>query len=613
VTKGLRHATWVLPLLVLGLVCFNHIAWLNLHTALETWDDDAGLFKLSMCLMDKAAGQGTPCSVGAPYPPLVPWISSLLYGFKGGASLALALASLLPFLVLLCVALFVGLQRAVSPMAGLAAMAIGPVMVWSLHIRGKYYTEIPLAALVVAAVVALAASDTLRRRWPSLGLGVCLGLGLMTKWSFAFFLGPVAAVALALATFRAFTSSRQGTISAVVVLAVPALVLAGAADWIPYGITAGFWIGISLGVVLGILTRLRPALFEPGARTTLVNVGLVVLLTVFIAGPWYWHYLPTMREFLAANLAQKFHGDPVSGLAGWPFYPAILFTRMMSTPMVVLSLIGGVLALRSGAPPLIRWTAAALVSGVLILGILPYRSGRYLIAGTGLLAILSLWPLARSARLARWLLPAAFGLGMVHQLSWVPLASGGARLPHHWPIFTLPEADLMGNTQRGITAAYRDLMNPRWRFLPVANPPIQGPALSAWAAARVHQDAGQRPSLSVVFDEAQRLNLNAMSSHLAALRPPPTTQVIAAPGRLSEAGLVALRHRAQRPRDQPATADGLARPRVLYVVLGFAPAEGPSASVLSLLRRQGFKAVARHGVMRPMDAVGLSIWRAPKR
>ena len=39
---------WGLPALVLGVILLQQFAWLDLHTAVDTWDDDAGLFKLAL-------------------------------------------------------------------------------------------------------------------------------------------------------------------------------------------------------------------------------------------------------------------------------------------------------------------------------------------------------------------------------------------------------------------------------------------------------------------------------------------------------------------------------------------------------------------------------------
>ncbi len=602
----------VLPLVVLALIMVQHFVWLDLHTAVETWDDDAGLFRLAMCFQDASVGGGEPCAVGAPYPPLVPWLTSLFFVAAGGADLKIALFSLWPFLFLLCGALYVGMKRCLSPMAGLAAMAIAPTLVWSLHIRGKYYTEVPLAALSVAAVVALSASDNLQRRLPSMLFGLALGLGLLTKWSFAFFLGPVAVLSIAWVVLRSFRSAVFGAVFALVSVSIPLVLLSGAAGWVRYGLSIGFWSAIGFAGVLTVLLRRAPLLFVQHAGQTLSNAGLVAVVCVAVAGPWYWTYLPTMQEFLAANMAQKFHGDPVPGLAGWPFYPAVLFTRMMSTPVLILALLGGALACRKNCPSIVRWSMFGLISGTLILGVLPYRSGRYLVAGLGMLVPIVVWSLACWPRLARVALPAAFAIGMGQQFSWVPMASGGSVVPHHWPIFTLPEPDLMGNTRHGIYGAYQDLLSPRWRFLPVANPPIHGRPLSEWVARRVRQHAGSTPSLTVVVDASQRLNLNAMSTHLAATRPPPTSKIILGKGVPNRQRLQLWMARARKPRDQPATALAPAIPRQLFVVWSSPPDVLMSEDVIESLRAQRFKPIAQTGRLSGFEPVGVSIWKAPR-
>jgi len=608
--RVLSAAPLGLPLLVLMAILTQHFAWLDLHTAVETWDDDAGLFRLAMCLQEGAVGSGEPCAVGAPYPPLVPWVTSLFFKGAGGADLRIALFSLWPFLLLFCGALYIGMRRAVSPMAGLAAMALGPVVIWSLHIRGKYYTEVPLAALGLAAVVALAASDNFRNRLASLTFGLFLGLGLLTKWSFAFFLGPVAAVAIAMLLGRTFQSIKWGVLSAVVSILVPLVVLAGAAGWVQYGLTIGFWTALSLVAVLALLLRFRPQIFVSNSGSRMLNAGLCVAICVLISGPWYWTYLPTMQEFLAANMAQKFHGDPVSGLVGWPFYPAVLFTRMMSTPLLVFALLGGVVSFRKDCPSVVRWSLLGLISGTLILGVLPYRSGRYLVAGLGLLVPIIIWAMAFWPTVRRVALTSALVLGLAHQISWIPMAVGGSSVPHHWSVFTLPEPDLMGNTRHGIYAAYQDLLRPRWRFLPVANPPIHGRALSEWVARTVRRYGGQVPSLTVVVDAGQRLNLNAMATHLASTLPLPTTKVIAADGGLSRQRLQVWAARAKRPRDQPATALGPAVPRQLFVVWVSPPSIPMSAKELAALKGQRFSPVAHTGRVSGFEPVQVSLWMA---
>jgi hypothetical protein len=593
------------------MVLLLHLAWLSHNSAVETWDDDAGLFKLAICFADGFDGRTQPCSAGAPYPPLVPFVTSIHFMLTGVRSLPNALFSLWPFLVLLCTALFMGLKRSAGTMAGLAGITMGPVVVWSLHIRGKYYTEVPLAALVIASIVALAASDQFRNRVSSSVLGILLGLGLMTKWSFAFFLGPVAAVAVAIAVAQPFHGKRHRTIAFVATMAVPILLAGGAANRIPFGLTMGVWLAIGVSTALLFIVKRKPDWAIPTASSTWLNVEICVGLCIIVAGPWYWTYLPTMQEFLAANLSQKFHGDPLPAQMGWPFYPAVILTRVMSTPLSILFIIGAGLGLQKSRSPLLAWSLLALLSGTLILGFLPYRSGRYIVAGLGLCVPAIVLTASHFKSVSRVALPILFASGLLHQASWIPLAFGGAHVPHHLSLFTLPERDLMGNTHEGVYQAYQDLLHPRWRFLPVANPPVQRTPPSAQLAALIHADGGSTPHFVVVKDSGSGLNLNAMRTHMLALDPPLTSEIVTESIEENIQTLRTLTHRARHPRDQPATASGPAQPRQLYIVDTYRPEHGPLPSFSRLLHSQGWVAIARNGVISGFEPLATTIWKAP--
>jgi hypothetical protein len=245
----------------------------------------------------------------------------------------------------------------------------------------------------------------------------------------------------------------------------------------------------------------------------------------------------------------------------------------------------------------------------LVLGVLPYRAGRYLIPGLGLVVPVALWPMVRWPVVTRWAMPAVIAVSLGHQVSWMPFAVGGARVPHHWSVLTLPEQDLMGNTKNGIYQAYVDLLRPSWRFLPLANPPVHRTPLSKRVAEFVHEDAGEVPSLSVVVDPMSSLNLNAMRTHQKARMPLPTTRIIESNARLSDASLMEWKRRAAKPRDQPATASGPGEPRQLYVVIAHAPLHGPSRENIRMLQKHRFVPVLRDGVLGGFDPVAITIWK----
>jgi len=88
-------------------------------------------------------------------------------------------------------------RRLFGGWAGLLAAALlaaYPAVVGQSHI---YMLDVPLAAMVALSYWLLLLSDGLRRQGYALGLGIAMGLGMLTKFSFVFFVAPPLAVAAA--------------------------------------------------------------------------------------------------------------------------------------------------------------------------------------------------------------------------------------------------------------------------------------------------------------------------------------------------------------------------------------------------------------------------------
>ena len=95
-------------LALITITAVQHALWVRASTAIETWDDDAGLYHLATCIEDGLNGLATACFAGAPYPPLVPSIAGLHFWLTSDRTLEMALHSLWVWPVLLCVCLYVG-------------------------------------------------------------------------------------------------------------------------------------------------------------------------------------------------------------------------------------------------------------------------------------------------------------------------------------------------------------------------------------------------------------------------------------------------------------------------------------------------------------------------
>ena len=601
----------------LGLILMavvQQIAWVSLAGAVETWDDDAGLYRLATCLEDQLRGEGGACFAGAPYPPLIPAMAAIQFLISGTRGVDAAIMSLWPWTILAGVSLWLGVRRAAGVYAGLAAVAIGPVVIWSLHIRGKFYTEVPLAALAIACMVALVACEGFKRRKPSMLLGLGLGLGLLCKWSFAFFLAPPMALAWAMGLGSAAKDRHVAAWAGGGALAAVALLASGATG----RLMGGLWPGCAMAALtvsgVAITHRRQPDRFEADAPARWLNLALATAVLLAVAGPWYLSHLGELQAFLADNMAQKFHGDPIGTVQGLPFYPAVLLTRVLGSPLAIVLVIGAVMAIRPGRHPLAAWSLISLVAGTLILGMLPYRAGRYLVAGLGLVTPIAILGLSRLPRLSNAAMIIVLICGIAHQLSWIPLRSGALHIPHHWPIFTLPEQDLFGNSRQGISQARSDLLHPRWRFLPIASPPVER-VPAARRLVKATAKAAKGPFLLVVLDPAGRVNANSLQTELLSTRPSPLSAAIPGDVQASQASLSHWTHQARHPPDSPATAHGDSS-RWLFIAMATPPAD-PSHStrvedLAQLLKRRGWSPVLQQEIEDPFEPTHIQVWGEPR-
>ena len=160
--------------------------------------DDANLFLWAVDLEAWWAGGRAgpvPHNVrGAPYPPLLPLAAAGVFQAVGSRSPGLAEATGALTLLPLCLsAAWMGWAthpRRDRGLAALAACAVAPLPLWSLGHPGTFHLDLPLGALVGAAVccglVALVRGGVLA---PVL-TGVLAALALGVKWSALLFLGP---------------------------------------------------------------------------------------------------------------------------------------------------------------------------------------------------------------------------------------------------------------------------------------------------------------------------------------------------------------------------------------------------------------------------------------
>jgi Dolichyl-phosphate-mannose-protein mannosyltransferase/LmeA-like phospholipid-binding len=200
------------------------------------------------------------------YPPLVTCAAGLLYFIAPVAPLT-AQAVMLGALALALAAIFALGRRLLGPETGLLAaflFATAPFVVFSLN---NFQLDLPLTAMVALALYALARTEHFARARFTLGLGVVLGLGMLTKPTFAAYVLPPLCWSLAMAWRAADRRRRLGALGLALVVA--------AALALP-------WYGPRLmGLPMQIMNRSFKQAAEAGQVEAFTPAGLLFYPRVF--------------------------------------------------------------------------------------------------------------------------------------------------------------------------------------------------------------------------------------------------------------------------------------------------------------------------------------------
>lgn len=415
-------------------------------------DDDWSLYRSAVCMADRPFEGTTRCGGGAPYPPLVPLVAGLLLGLVGDRSLDTAMLSLLPWYVVLAASLYAGARVRDGRFAAMAASFTGPALWLLAGLRHAFYTELALAATAALTLAALVHSDGLRRPVPALLAGLGVGLGMLTKWSFAFFVAPPVAVWVAAALWRAPRLRAHGAALALLVLGAAAL--AGAAALGRGSVESLAVVAVGLAGAGLVAAAALPRYLREDGLARVRGVALLLGVGGGIAAPWYIAMRGFLAEFLTSNLDAEYAGDPMGLWTSWPFYPAVL-VGTLGVPLLVGVGIGAGRSVLRGRNPFVLACLGAALGGVLILAVLPYRSARYASPALPLLApalaILGAGPRALHvwrAVVVAWALLFQ-SLGLIRPPALGPLRFGDPQALH-----------LGGNTRTGISTAWRLLRHP---------------------------------------------------------------------------------------------------------------------------------------------------------
>ena len=170
---------------------------------------DPGLLSLEM--VRDIAGRSEEYPLLRPsgyYPPLVAGVAGLGHLAFGRGPIVAVMTNAI-FVALLAVSLYAATARLFDRSAARLAAATALLLPSVLEQASLHMLDLPLTAMVALAFAALLYSDDFRRPGASILCGLCLGMGMLTKWTFAFFL----VAPLAWSAIRALQRGRLGNVA----------------------------------------------------------------------------------------------------------------------------------------------------------------------------------------------------------------------------------------------------------------------------------------------------------------------------------------------------------------------------------------------------------------
>ncbi len=172
-------------------LCVSNIVWIARDTRPPFWDmayhQTAALRVYEAICQNGLSAVGDIPQLTGFYPPFYHSVIALFYGLFGKSSSSAQLANL-PAIALLLFSTFAIGRRLLPPTAAAASailVCFYPILIW---LSRETIIDYWLASMVTLAMLFLLRTDSFSKRSESILFAVVCGLGMLVKWTFAFFL-----------------------------------------------------------------------------------------------------------------------------------------------------------------------------------------------------------------------------------------------------------------------------------------------------------------------------------------------------------------------------------------------------------------------------------------
>ena len=405
--------TWEILLVILIALAAAALNWEWIITDKGPLFEHSGRFIRNSVVtwMRLTEGQGIKPD---PYPPCAYLVSALCYQIFGLSRVAAMGSQLIFYFPYVFACWYLG--RRIGDYGGgvLVALAAAGNLWFALHVHG-YFLEISLTALVACAWAWLVASDGCKRRWPTLALGVTIGLGMLCKWVFLLFVGPALLWPLWLA-WREGKASRWLALAGIV--GILATMGSGyAALGLEFWSLPRSYYFVSLN---SLLAALAVAVIYVVRRGWKAGAGFTIAVSLggLISSWWYFLSIQELEIKAAGDFAQQ----NSSATAVHFLNQALVSCYWMVPLLFVAGLAYGFMQ------PKLRWYMALALSGIApAFAFYAYSNvpigARYLLPSTVCVLVVAFAWIGRCGRIWKWVAPVLVCVSCLQLM--------GHMLPHH--------------------------------------------------------------------------------------------------------------------------------------------------------------------------------------
>lgn len=279
------------------------------------------------------------------YPPLVHNLALPFYFVFGKTKDAILYSNFVWILIFIFSIYFLSLQLFGRKSAVISVLFLlaSPMLIGQMR---EFQLDMPLLAIFALSLYLLFKTDFFRQRLYSILFGLSLGAGMLTKWTFFFYVAPAVVIYLA----YALSKNKK-----------------------------------DLWQIIG-------------------NFFLALFVSVIVAGYWYLRNVTSIRTDFTANgvAVAKLEGDPVGfNLPAFTWYWKVLMSNFLLLPLSLIAVFGLLTGIIQKGTRKKTWFLFSLfVIYYLIFSILPNKDTRYIlpalavlapIAGIGAIALKNFW------------------------------------------------------------------------------------------------------------------------------------------------------------------------------------------------------------------------------